>query len=352
MSFDKLNSFIVDKHFNQPCPSDSRAAPVLVLALHSIVGQPTTTLFRQNVCAGALKVKHFAIEGVVMWITTYGACASPHRLAGELEWRCPADLGKGAGLPDTLQACWGAGALLCTGSVAPEWVSQLHRFTFEGNPSVLWKALHCNAIWLVLQVNKFCLYFQSKQLSGDKRRSGSIFGNHLLVLVLPLKVQPLGPWSVRKAQRPGTLTLLLMPIAVTFLENDPGTVKWWLELTVSYPTCKHMFYRYIIMKCMCYLFVHCHCCIQIIVQHSNLVSYLYIAACRGYFPVVHQHKWELATRDQNCLDCCSLKIIHLFLFYKFDLVKHIYIIISCICPFLKPVDLLCQRLESRPPGTM
>ena len=105
MSFDKLNSFIIDKHFDQSCPRNSSAAPVLVLALYSIVGQPTTTLFRENISAGALEVKHCVIEGVVVWITTYGAGAPLHCLAGELEGITTAYLGKGAGLVVALQAC-------------------------------------------------------------------------------------------------------------------------------------------------------------------------------------------------------------------------------------------------------
>lgn len=50
------------------------------------------------------------------------------------------------------------------------------------------------------------------------------------VQALPLKVQPLDPRSVLKAQRPGTWTLLLRrkfensPVA--FCENDPGMEKW------------------------------------------------------------------------------------------------------------------------------
>ena len=133
MSFDELDSFIVHEHFHQSCPRDSCTATVLVLALYSIVRQPRATLFWENVSAGTLKVKHFAIEGIIMWITTNGAGTSLHRLAGELKWSTTADLWKGAGLTDTLQACWGAGALLCTGCVTPEWVSKLHRIPFERN---------------------------------------------------------------------------------------------------------------------------------------------------------------------------------------------------------------------------
>ncbi len=77
---------------------------MLVLALYSIVGQPSTTLLRENVIAGALEVKHCSIKGIVMWITTYGAGASLHCLAGELKGSRPADLGKGTGLVVTLQA--------------------------------------------------------------------------------------------------------------------------------------------------------------------------------------------------------------------------------------------------------
>lgn len=105
MSFHKLNSFIVDIHFDQSCPSNTSVAPVFILALYSIVGQPTSALFRENICAGALKVKHGAIEGIVMWITTYGASASLHCLAGELKGSWPADLGEGARLTVTLQTC-------------------------------------------------------------------------------------------------------------------------------------------------------------------------------------------------------------------------------------------------------
>ena len=129
MSLEKFNSLIVHKHFNQSCPWDSCTAPMLVLGLYSIVRQLMTTLFRQNISAGTLKVKHFAIESIIMWITAHGAGAFLHRLAGELKGTWAADLGKGAGLTETLQPCWGAGALLCAGSVTPEWVSKLHRFT-------------------------------------------------------------------------------------------------------------------------------------------------------------------------------------------------------------------------------
>lgn len=80
------------------------ASPVLVLALYSIVGKPPTTLLRENVSAGALEVKHCAIESIVMWITTYAARASLHCLAGEPKGSRPADLGKGAGSALTLQA--------------------------------------------------------------------------------------------------------------------------------------------------------------------------------------------------------------------------------------------------------
>lgn len=80
------------------------AATVLVLALYSVVGQTTATLLRENIGAGALEVKHCVIEGIVMWITTYGAGTSLHRLAGELKGSRLADLGKGAGFAVTLQA--------------------------------------------------------------------------------------------------------------------------------------------------------------------------------------------------------------------------------------------------------
>ena len=124
-------------HFDQSCPSDSSAASVLVLALYSIVRQPTTTLLRENISAGALEVKHFVIEGIVMWITADGAPAFPHCLAGELKGSGSADLGKGARLAVTLQACRGARAFLSTGSVAPERVTLLHGLTFEGMKSFL-----------------------------------------------------------------------------------------------------------------------------------------------------------------------------------------------------------------------
>ena len=81
------------------------AAPVLVLALYSIVGQPKTTLLRENISASALEVKHSVIEGVVMWITTYGAGAFRHCLAAELKDSRQADLGKGAGFAVALQTC-------------------------------------------------------------------------------------------------------------------------------------------------------------------------------------------------------------------------------------------------------
>ncbi len=96
------------------------AAPVLVLPLYSVVGQTSATLLRQDISAGALKVKNCAIEGVVMWITIYGAGASLHSLAGVLKETWLADLGKGTGLVVALQAIRGASALLCTGTVAPE----------------------------------------------------------------------------------------------------------------------------------------------------------------------------------------------------------------------------------------
>ena len=55
-----------------------------------------------------------------MWITTYVAGASLHCLARELKGCWSADLGKGAGFVVALEACIGAGALLCTGTVAPK----------------------------------------------------------------------------------------------------------------------------------------------------------------------------------------------------------------------------------------
>jgi len=55
-----------------------------------------------------------------MWITTDGAGASLHCLAGELEGSWATDLGEGAGVVGTLQAYSGACALLCTGAVTPE----------------------------------------------------------------------------------------------------------------------------------------------------------------------------------------------------------------------------------------
>ncbi len=102
MSLDKFDSFIIDIYFDQSCPGNLSAAPVFVLALYSVIGQPTITLLRENVSTGALEVKHCAIKGIVMWITTYGAGASLHCLAGELKGSRLADLGKGAGLVVTL----------------------------------------------------------------------------------------------------------------------------------------------------------------------------------------------------------------------------------------------------------
>ena len=104
MSLDKLNGFIVDIYFDQSCPGNMSAAPVLILALDSIVGQLWVTLLRENVSAGALEVEHCVIKGIVVWITTYGAAASLHILAGELKGISLAHLGKGAGFIVALQA--------------------------------------------------------------------------------------------------------------------------------------------------------------------------------------------------------------------------------------------------------
>lgn len=104
MSFDKLDSFIIDINLDQSCPGNMSAAPVFILALHSVVGQPKTTLLRKNISTGALKVKHCIIEGIVMWITTDGAGLSLHCLAGKLKGSWLANLGKGAGLVVVLQA--------------------------------------------------------------------------------------------------------------------------------------------------------------------------------------------------------------------------------------------------------
>lgn len=104
MALHKLNGFVIDKHFNQPCPGNSSAASVLILSFYSIVRQPSPTLLGQNVSAGALKVKHCAIKGIVMRITTYGAGALLHCSAGKHKGTSLADLGKGAGLPLTLYA--------------------------------------------------------------------------------------------------------------------------------------------------------------------------------------------------------------------------------------------------------
>ena len=71
-------------------------------------------------------------------------------------------------------------------------------------------------------------------MMSQKKQKNS---NYCLYLILPLKVQPLDPSSVLKAQRPGKLTLLLrwkielLPVAE--LENDPGIMKWWMEFIVS-----------------------------------------------------------------------------------------------------------------------
>lgn len=77
---------------------------MLILALYSVVGQPTTTLLRENVSAGALEVEDCLIKGIVMWITTYAAGASLHSLAGELKGSGLTNLGKGAAFAVTLQA--------------------------------------------------------------------------------------------------------------------------------------------------------------------------------------------------------------------------------------------------------
>lgn len=91
-SFDKLNRVIVDMYFHQSCPRNVSTASVLILALYSVVGQSTITLLRKNISAGALKVEHSIIKGVVMGIATYGAGASLDCLAGKLEGSRPADL--------------------------------------------------------------------------------------------------------------------------------------------------------------------------------------------------------------------------------------------------------------------
>ena len=77
---------------------------MFILALDSIIGQPSTTLLRENVSAGALEVKQSVIKGPIMWITIDGAGASLHCLAGELKGTTLADLGKGARFIAALQA--------------------------------------------------------------------------------------------------------------------------------------------------------------------------------------------------------------------------------------------------------
>lgn len=144
MSFDKLNGFIINIHFDQSCPRHMSAASVLVLALYSVIRQLILTLFWKNVSAGPLKVKHWVIEGVVMWITTDGAGAPLHCLAREIKGSSLADLGEGAGLVGTQESCWGAYALLCTGAVTPERITKLHRLTLK---MITWKVTCKMQIW-------------------------------------------------------------------------------------------------------------------------------------------------------------------------------------------------------------
>lgn len=105
MAFDKLNIEVIDEHFDQSSPRHSGTASVLVLAFHAVVRQFMATLLREDVGAGALEVKHGSIECVVVWVTGNGAGASPDCLAGELKCSTLADLGEGARLVVTTQAC-------------------------------------------------------------------------------------------------------------------------------------------------------------------------------------------------------------------------------------------------------
>lgn len=133
----KLNGVIIDKHLDLFCPGNSWTAHVRILALNSIIGQLSSTLFRKDISACALKVKHETIKGIIMWVAGDGACLLLHCLAGELKCARLADLGKGAGLVLTHQACWGAGALMWTGAVSPEWISQLHSHTLKRRKTLL-----------------------------------------------------------------------------------------------------------------------------------------------------------------------------------------------------------------------
>ncbi len=46
------------------------------------------------------------------------------------------------------------------------------------------------------------------------------------------------------------------------------------------------------------------------IYHNCSGSDLHIHTSWGYYPIVHQHKWILATRDQHGLDSCVLEKIN------------------------------------------